>query len=181
MSPNAQTLPAKSSIGQNEYHVIELRKHAATGFGFSIRGGKEFNIPLFVLKIAEQGPAAMDGRLQVGDQILEINGCDAYHMTHSEAIERIKLGGGQATLLIRRTGMPPPSITDIIAANATAAVASAQQINTNSTPLLPSLSTNQLNGNDTKPRPKSPYLPPASIPTQQFKHFNSTGTLVNRY
>ena len=41
-----------------------------TGFGFSIRGGKEFqSMPLFVLRIAVDGPAAADGRLRVGDQV----------------------------------------------------------------------------------------------------------------
>jgi hypothetical protein len=87
-----------------------------TGFGFSIRGGREFNIPIFVLKLADNGPSSLDGRLRVGDQILEINGFDAYNMSHNEAIDRIKSGGNIVSLLIRRTGLPPPSITDIIAA-----------------------------------------------------------------
>ena len=155
MSP----LPNTSAIiNHNEYHVIELVKHHTQGFGFSIRGGKEFNIPLFVLKIAENGLAYMDGRLQVGDQILEINGFDAYQMTHSEAIERIKSSSGSnvVTLLIRRTGLPPPSITDIIAANS---VLSAQQ-----------QPQQQL-------RSKSPYL----SQQQQFINANSsTGALFNR-
>ncbi len=127
--------------------MIELRKHQTGGFGFSIRGGKEFNIPLFVLKLADQGPAALDGRLEVGDQILEINGFDAYNMTHSEAIERIKSSGNSVTLLIRRTGMPPPSITDIIAANASAAVVNAQQqqIQQQQQQLVPSISSSNLN------------------------------------
>ena len=94
----------KAIINQNEYHVIELRRQYQGGFGFSIRGGKEFHIPLFVLKLADMGPALLDGRLQVGDQILEINSSDAYQMTHGEAIERIKSGGNAVTLLIRRTG-----------------------------------------------------------------------------
>lgn len=102
-SPQQQT--TKAIINQNEYHVIELRKQHQSGFGFSIRGGKEFNIPLFVLKLAELGPALLDGRLQIGDQILEINSCDAYQMTHNQAIERIKAGGSMVTLLIRRTGL----------------------------------------------------------------------------
>lgn len=107
VSPNLNNSPgsqARAVINQNEYHVIELRKHLANGFGFSIRGGREFNIPLFVLKLADQGPAALDGRLQVGDQILEINGFDAYNMSHTEAIDRIKSSGNIVTLLIRRTG-----------------------------------------------------------------------------
>jgi len=99
-----QQTSTKAIINQNEYHVIELRKQFQGGFGFSIRGGKEFNIPLFVLKLADMGPAMLDGRLQVGDQILEINSSDAYQMTHSDAIERIKSGGNAVTLLIRRTG-----------------------------------------------------------------------------
>jgi len=39
-----------------------LRKNQTGGFGFSIRGGKEFNILLFVLKLADQGPAALQSR-----------------------------------------------------------------------------------------------------------------------
>jgi len=104
ISPQQQQTSTKAIINQNEYHVIELRKQFQGGFGFSIRGGKEFNIPLFVLKLADMGPAMLDGRLQVGDQILEINSSDAYQMTHSDAIERIKSGGNAVTLLIRRTG-----------------------------------------------------------------------------
>ncbi|RNA37967.1 Membrane-associated guanylate WW and PDZ domain-containing 2 [Brachionus plicatilis] len=178
--------PTKAIINQNEFHVIELRKQQSGGFGFSIRGGKEFNIPLFVLKLADYGPAALDGRLQVGDQILEINGHEAFSMTHSEAIEIIKSGGNAVNLVIRRTGMPPPSITDIIAANSTATVVSAQQ---QAQPqLVPSVSTNNLSSdlNSTHLRPKSPYLNQSyQVQSQpqvqhQVKHFSSSGTLINR-
>lgn len=161
----------KAIINQNEYHVIELRKHQSTGFGFSIRGGKEFNIPLYVLKLAEGGPAAMDGRLQVGDQILEINSSDAYSMTHHEAIERIRAGGNIVTLLVRRTGMPPPSITDIIAVNSS--------VQHQQHPVSNSISATNISNNDaTILRAKSPYMNGAAIPNG--KHFNSSSTLVNR-
>ncbi len=179
----------KGFLNHNEYHVIELRKVHGCGFGFSIRGGKEFNIPLFVLKLAENGPAAVDGRLQVGDQILEINGFDAYHMTHNEAIERIKSGGQMVTLLIRRTGLPPPSITDIIAANATAAVLSAQQQQQQqqNQHLSASSSSHNLNSNElnlhSSSGSKLPYVPnlqPHYQSNGQVNHFSSTGTLTNR-
>jgi len=174
------TMPTTTSaiINQNEYHVIELAKHHAQGFGFSIRGGKEFNIPLFVLKIAENGPAYLDGRLRVGDQILEINGHDAYQMTHGEAIERIKSSSGTnlVTLLIRRTGLPPPSITDIIAANASAAVLSAQQQQSHQhqSQMVNSISNSNLHQQQL--RSKSPYL----NLNQQQQYKNSSGTLINR-
>jgi len=80
------------------------------GFGFSIRGGREFhNMPLFVLRIAENGSAAQDGRLRVGDQLIEINGISTKNMTHADAIELIKNGGPVVRLLLRRgTNLAPP-------------------------------------------------------------------------
>ncbi|CAI4227941.1 unnamed protein product [Auanema sp. JU1783] len=70
---------------------VELER-GTRGFGFSIRGGQEFGaMPLFVLRIAEDGPAAHDGRLKVGDQLIAINGKDTKGMTHDEAIQLIKL------------------------------------------------------------------------------------------
>ena len=50
----------------DQYYAVELGR-GARGFGFSIRGGREFSsMPLFVLRIAIDGPAAADGRLRVG-------------------------------------------------------------------------------------------------------------------
>lgn len=89
---------------------MELAR-GARGFGFSIRGGREFHsMPLFVLRIAVDGPAAADGRLRVGDQIVEINGVNTKNMTHGEAIELIKSGGAVVRLLVRRGKMPPAAL-----------------------------------------------------------------------
>ncbi|XP_071035063.1 membrane-associated guanylate kinase, WW and PDZ domain-containing protein 1 isoform X4 [Parasteatoda tepidariorum] len=88
----------------DQYHAIELHR-GTRGFGFSIRGGKEFqNMPLFVLRIAENGPAHQDGKLMVGDQIIEINGKNTKNMTHAEAIELIRQGNNSVRLLVRRGG-----------------------------------------------------------------------------
>jgi C-terminal processing protease CtpA/Prc len=177
--------------------VIELRKHMSSGFGFSIRGGKEFNIPLYVLKLAAQGVAAQDGRLQVGDQILEINSQDAYNMTHSEAIERIKLGGNLVTLLVRRTGLPPPSITDIIAVNSSVQQQQQQQqhhYSVQQQQIVPSLSTNNLSSQhqlqqqqqqqdmalNHQLRAKSPYMNGNVGGVSNKTSFNSSSTLMNR-
>jgi hypothetical protein len=55
---------------EGQYHGIEISR-GSRGFGFSIRGGREFqNMALFVLQIAENGPAALDGRLKVSSQFL---------------------------------------------------------------------------------------------------------------
>ena len=55
----------------DQYYAVELGR-GARGFGFSIRGGREFSsMPLFVLRIAIDGPAAADGRLRVGKNFLK--------------------------------------------------------------------------------------------------------------
>lgn len=95
-----------------EYHAVELSR-GKRGFGFSIRGGQEFqNMPLFVLQIAENGPASVDNRLRVSDQIIEINGVNTKNMTHAEAIEIIRNGGPCVRLLVKRGGKIPASIAD---------------------------------------------------------------------
>merc|ERR1712045_850095 len=93
-----------------QYYAVELGR-GARGFGFSIRGGREFHsMPLFVLRIAVDGPAAADGRLRVGDQIVEINGVNTKNMTHAEAIELIKSGGNAVRLLVKRGKVPPAAV-----------------------------------------------------------------------
>ena len=74
-------------------------------------------MPLFVLRIAVDGPAAADGRLRVGDQIVEINGVNTKNMTHADAIDLIKSGGTSVRLLVRRSnsgGKVPPLIGRIL-------------------------------------------------------------------
>ena len=55
-----------SDTGEDgEYLSVELER-GSRGFGFSIRGGREFhNMPLFVLRIAEGGPAHHHTKLKV--------------------------------------------------------------------------------------------------------------------
>ncbi|TRY87084.1 hypothetical protein DNTS_009166 [Danionella cerebrum] len=79
---------------------VELER-GQRGFGFSLRGGKEYNMGLFILRLAEDGPALRDGRIHVGDQIVEINGEPTQGITHTRAIELIQAGGNKVLLLLR--------------------------------------------------------------------------------
>ncbi|XP_043356558.1 membrane-associated guanylate kinase, WW and PDZ domain-containing protein 3 isoform X1 [Dermochelys coriacea] len=86
---------------------VELER-GPRGFGFSLRGGKEYNMGLFILRLAEDGPAIKDGRIHVGDQIVEINGEPTQGITHTRAIELIQAGGNKVVLLLRPgTGLIP--------------------------------------------------------------------------
>uniref|UniRef100_A0AAV2KSW2 Membrane-associated guanylate kinase, WW and PDZ domain-containing protein 2 n=1 Tax=Knipowitschia caucasica TaxID=637954 RepID=A0AAV2KSW2_KNICA len=90
-----------------DYFTVELEK-SSKGFGFSIRGGREYKMDLFVLRLAEDGPAIRNGRMRVGDQIIEINGDSTRDMSHARAIELIKAGGRRVRLLLKRgTGQVP--------------------------------------------------------------------------
>ncbi|KAM6976794.1 membrane-associated guanylate kinase, WW and PDZ domain-containing protein 3a [Aplochiton taeniatus] len=84
---------------QGLFHV-ELER-GQRGFGFSLRGGKEYNMGLFILRLAEDGPALKDGRIHVGDQIVEINNEPTQGITHTRAIELIQAGGTRVLLLLR--------------------------------------------------------------------------------
>lgn len=44
--------------------TVELER-SPRGFGFSLRGGTEYNMGLYILRLAEDGPAQLDGRIHV--------------------------------------------------------------------------------------------------------------------
>ena len=46
--------------------------------------------------------------VQVGDQLIEINGISTKNMAHADAIELIKNGGLVVRLLLRRGNIAPP-------------------------------------------------------------------------
>ncbi|TGZ59438.1 hypothetical protein CRM22_009062 [Opisthorchis felineus] len=83
-------------------YCVNLTK-GAEGFGFSIRGGIDFgHIPLFVFRIADGGPTSIDGRIQIGDEIVEINGVPTHTMTHKEAVDAIQQSGQHLKMLLSR-------------------------------------------------------------------------------
>lgn len=52
-------------LKDDQVYIVDLHR-GNRGFGFSIRGGQEFNnMPLFVLRIAEGGAADVDKKLRV--------------------------------------------------------------------------------------------------------------------
>uniref|UniRef100_A0A8C7NKS6 Membrane-associated guanylate kinase, WW and PDZ domain-containing protein 1 n=1 Tax=Oncorhynchus mykiss TaxID=8022 RepID=A0A8C7NKS6_ONCMY len=83
------------------FYSVDLERENK-GFGFSLRGGHEYNMDLYVLRLAEDGAAVRNGKMKVGDEILEINGESTKGMKHARAIELIKNGGRRARLVLKR-------------------------------------------------------------------------------
>uniref|UniRef100_A0A8C8VR60 Membrane-associated guanylate kinase, WW and PDZ domain-containing protein 1 n=1 Tax=Pelusios castaneus TaxID=367368 RepID=A0A8C8VR60_9SAUR len=99
-----------------DFYTVELER-GAKGFGFSLRGGREYSMDLYVLRLAEDGPAERCGKMRIGDEILEINGETTKNMKHARAIELIKNGGRRVRLFLKRGdgsvpeyAMIPPNI-----------------------------------------------------------------------
>lgn len=46
---------------------MELER-GAKGFGFSLRGGREYNMDLYVLRLADDGPAERCGKMKVSQE-----------------------------------------------------------------------------------------------------------------
>uniref|UniRef100_A0A8C4I5C7 Membrane-associated guanylate kinase, WW and PDZ domain-containing protein 1 n=1 Tax=Dicentrarchus labrax TaxID=13489 RepID=A0A8C4I5C7_DICLA len=95
-TPQQQAAPEDA-----EFYSVDLERDNK-GFGFSLRGGREYNMDLYVLRLAEDGAAVRNGKMRVGDEILEINGESTKGMKHARAIELIKSGGRRAHLVLKR-------------------------------------------------------------------------------
>ncbi|XP_044042234.1 membrane-associated guanylate kinase, WW and PDZ domain-containing protein 2a isoform X4 [Siniperca chuatsi] len=142
-----------------DFFTVELEK-SVKGFGFSIRGGREYKMDLFVLRLAEDGPAIRNGRMRVGDQIIEINGESTRDMTHARAIELIKSGGRRVRLLLKRgTGQVP----EYDNAAPWDARPSASPSLSEVAPPTDSLSMSSPSSH-LAPAPDPPHLPPLDVP-----------------
>uniref|UniRef100_A0A3B3Z9X0 Uncharacterized protein n=1 Tax=Periophthalmus magnuspinnatus TaxID=409849 RepID=A0A3B3Z9X0_9GOBI len=99
-------------------------------FGFSLRGGREYNMDLYVLRLAEEGAAVRNGKMRVGDEILEINGESTKGMKHARAIELIKSGGRRVHLVLKRGdgSVPEYDGNDISAVNAATGLQNAAEM-----------------------------------------------------
>uniref|UniRef100_A0A8D0E1E8 PDZ domain-containing protein n=1 Tax=Salvator merianae TaxID=96440 RepID=A0A8D0E1E8_SALMN len=90
-----------SVLQETDQYSVELLR-GPNGFGFSLRGGSEYNMDIYVLALMEGGPAQQCGKIQVSDQLLEINGELTAGMTHAQAVEHIRNGGSRIRLVLKR-------------------------------------------------------------------------------
>ncbi|NWS86695.1 MPDZ protein, partial [Toxostoma redivivum] len=85
-----------------DLHMIELEK-GKTGLGLSLAGNKDRSrMSVFIVGIDPNGAAGKDGRLQIADELLEINGQILYGRTHQNASSIIKCAPSKVKVIFIR-------------------------------------------------------------------------------
>jgi hypothetical protein len=76
-------------------HIKRLR----TGLGFSVKGGREHGIPIVVCDVELKGAAY--NLLNLGDEVLSVNGKSLLGLTHKEAVDVLRRSGQSVTVCVR--------------------------------------------------------------------------------
>ncbi|XP_073907969.1 multiple PDZ domain protein isoform X19 [Castor canadensis] len=85
-----------------ELHMIELEK-VRSGLGLSLAGNKDRSrMSVFIVGIDPNGAAGRDGRLQIADELLEINGQILYGRSHQNASSIIKCAPSKVKIIFIR-------------------------------------------------------------------------------
>ncbi|XP_066503762.1 inaD-like protein isoform X5 [Hoplias malabaricus] len=87
---------------QGELLLVELEKDRQ-GLGLSLAGNRDRScMSIFVVGITPGGPASRDGRIRVGDELLEINNQVLYGRSHQNASAIIKSAASKVKLVLLR-------------------------------------------------------------------------------
>uniref|UniRef100_A0A3B5QZV2 PDZ domain-containing protein n=1 Tax=Xiphophorus maculatus TaxID=8083 RepID=A0A3B5QZV2_XIPMA len=84
---------------------VEFKKPEGGGLGFALVGGANGTM-LRVRDICSGGVAEQDGRLKVGDILLEVNGVIVSGLSHSKVVDILRKAEGTVQLTICRDILP---------------------------------------------------------------------------
>ncbi|XP_028040642.1 protein lap4 isoform X5 [Bombyx mandarina] len=180
-SPPPATTPYIPPVYQQKVLVHTTLIRDGAGLGFSIAGGKgsppyrEDSDAIYISRISPQGAAAKDGKMQVGDKVVSINGVDMEKAAHETAVSLLTGHERFVRLVLQRTitteqGDQPQrkSTTDEVRDHKT----SLQNLNTTPTPKLTNDHVAPLTQSAPRPAPQPlvhPHPPqhaPAHAPAQ---------------
>ncbi|XP_072309547.1 whirlin isoform X2 [Eucyclogobius newberryi] len=107
------TAPLVPLLGRNFIHEppgeprqVSMKRHKSQeGLGFSIRGGSEHGVGIYV-SLVEPGSLAQKQGLRVGDQILKVNDKTFDNFSHADAVKVLK-GSKKLNLTVRSVGRIP--------------------------------------------------------------------------
>ncbi|KAG8523501.1 PDZ domain-containing protein 7 [Galemys pyrenaicus] len=98
--------PIEASSDESDViHAVRVEKSPAGRLGFSVRGGSEHGLGIFVSKV-EEGSSAERAGLCVGDKITEVNGLSLESTTMGSAV-KVLTGSSRLHMMVRRIGRVP--------------------------------------------------------------------------
>ncbi|XP_063969005.1 tyrosine-protein phosphatase non-receptor type 13-like isoform X2 [Lytechinus pictus] len=99
------------SIGEGGVVWIELEKPEGGGLGFSVVGAeKGGKTSIFIKTVTPDGVACRDGRLKVGDRLLQVNGQSLVGMTQNKVITILRKSKGVVRLAVTGQLSRPASL-----------------------------------------------------------------------
>ncbi|XP_049865683.1 glutamate receptor-interacting protein 2 isoform X2 [Pectinophora gossypiella] len=106
-SPNNSAKESERSHGSNEngstaLFTVELIRHDNGPLGLTIAGSEDVNQPVLLSGLVEGGLAEKCGKLQIGDELLSINGESVLNKPLSEAIKLLQQSGQRVQLQLCR-------------------------------------------------------------------------------
>ncbi|XP_013768980.1 tyrosine-protein phosphatase non-receptor type 13 isoform X2 [Pundamilia nyererei] len=96
--------PSILSLKTGERFVVELKKSSGS-LGISVAGGINTNVHdggIYIKSLVPGGAAEQDGRIQIGDRLLEVDRSNLRGVTHHQAVEFLKRTGEVVSLLLER-------------------------------------------------------------------------------
>ncbi|XP_033836017.1 PDZ domain-containing protein 7-like [Periophthalmus magnuspinnatus] len=88
-----------------DLHTVTVDRSPDGRLGFSVRGGSEHGLGIFVSKVDDDSSAAQAG-LTVGDKLVEVNGVSMESITMSSAV-KVLTGNNRLRMVVRRVGKIP--------------------------------------------------------------------------
>ncbi|XP_029377667.1 PDZ domain-containing protein 7a [Echeneis naucrates] len=97
--------PVDGGDDSEDIHTVTIDKSPDGHLGFSVRGGSEHGLGIFVSKVVDDSSAAQAG-LTVGDKLMEVNGVSLESITMSSAV-KVLTGNNRLRMVVRRVGKIP--------------------------------------------------------------------------
>uniref|UniRef100_A0AAY3ZW91 PDZ domain-containing protein n=1 Tax=Denticeps clupeoides TaxID=299321 RepID=A0AAY3ZW91_9TELE len=97
--------PVDGGDNSEDIHTITVDKSEDGRLGFSVRGGSEHGLGIFVSKVEDDSSAEQAGLL-VGDKLVEVNGISLESITMSSAV-KVLTGNHRLRMVVRRVGKVP--------------------------------------------------------------------------
>ncbi|KAM9847559.1 PDZ domain-containing protein 7a [Aulostomus maculatus] len=97
--------PVDGGDDSEDIHTVTVDKSPDGRLGFSVRGGSEHGLGIFVSKLEDDSSAAQAG-LMVGDKLVEVNGVSLESITMSSAV-KVLTGNNRLRMVVRRVGKIP--------------------------------------------------------------------------